>query len=605
MNKIIIAMMLLLGAFSVYADTPVGPMNYQGRLLDNAGIPVTGSYNFVVRVYDAVSGGTLKYQENHNAVAVDDGVYNFLVGTQTKSGGDSTWSVELWNCCANLFMEIVVNGEALSPRHRLAAAPYAFQANLALTTNNALALGGKSAGNVLQDICKANKGKWLELANQGSGACLGIGSSFPGPTQVAINTLTASTDFSNVDLTNADISGINFGAANFTGATLKNTIVKGGSFTGANFTNSTWDGVTTTTAMTVNFNMRRAQMKNMSLALFSFTDVSKMNYLSAAYLSACPIALPGTGQWSCRVQTTSPGTVYHLAGWSNMPWYEGINYSRDSAYSDDSEGVARIKVDNFNNTTVFAADFRGMFIDQSFNGAGYGNANFTGADIWRVNFGAATGGGDGSVFDKAKLRFVNFSNYPTYTQLTSVSFANAVLDNVNFRDVELEGVSFQNVTMLNADFTSYGDNGAGVDFTGASIYNSKFWKVVQISGDFTNAKFFGAGPGSLPTFWLSDTRYMNFTGATLTDMVFDNTVTLTNTPFNNTTWINPYFGNSAGTSPFFTGVNFQGAKFLETTSSLWTNIPAANWAGARCPDGYLVPNPNTGNVKCNVGHLLP
>lgn len=603
MNKIIVATMLLLGAFSVFADTPVGPMNYQGRLLDDAGVPITDTHDFVVRIYSAASAGDLKYQEYHNNVVVDDGVYSFLVGTGTNPTG--AWDITLWNT-AELFMEIEVESEILSPRHRLAAAPYAFQANLALTTNNALALGGKSAGNVLQDICKANKGKWLELASQGAGSCLGIGSSFPGPTQVAINTLTASTDFSGIDLTNADISGINFGAVNFTGATLKNTTVKGGSFTGANFAGSVWDGVTTTTAMTVNFDLKRAKMKNMSLASFSFTDVTKMQYISAAYLTACPVALPGFGEWDCRVQTTSPSTVYHVVGrgYDAVFAHTGVNYSRDSAVADDSEGVARMKVDNFNNTTVFAADFRGMFVDQTFTNSEYGFANFTGADIWRVNFGAA-GSGDGSIFDKAKLRFVNFSKYPNPAMMTSVSFVGAVLDNVNFRDVELEGVLFQNVTMLNADFTSYGDNGAGVDFTGASIYNSKFWKVVQISGDFTNAKFYGAGPGSIPTFWLSDTRYMNFTGATLTDMVFDNTVTLTNTVFTNSTWINPYFGNSAGTSPIFTGVNFQGAKFLETTASLWTNIPTANWAGARCPDNFLIPNPNIGGVRCNVGHLLP
>lgn len=607
MNKILAAAFLVMASLSVWADTPVGPMNYQGRLLDNSGVPVTGSYNFVARVYDAASNGTLKYQENHNGVAVNDGVYSFLVGTQTKSGGDSTWSVELWNCCSTLFLEIVVNGETLAPRSRLAAAPFAFQANLALTTNNALALGGKSSGAVLQDICKANKGKWLELANAGAGACLGIGSLFPGPTQVNISTLTANTNFSGIDLTNADISGINFGAANFTGATLKNTIVKGGSFTGADFTNSSWDAVTSTTAMTVNFTLRRAKMKNMNLSQFSFTDVTKLNYLSAGFLSACPAALPASGQWVCRVQNTSPSTVYHLAGWSSNAQtfaYEGINYSQDSVFADNSEGIARIKVNNFNNTTVFGADLRGMYIDQSFTNTSYGNADFTGADIWRVDFSAAQSG-DGSIFDKAKLHYVNFTSATPTTRLlmTSVSFNNTTLDNVSFRNVDLESVYFQNATLTNADFTNVGDNGAGLGFNNAYIYNAKFWRIPNsISIDFTGAKFIGNGPGSISTFWQSNLNWMVFTGARLVDMVFDNTVTMTNANFTNTTWINPTFTSTA--LPSFAGVNFQGARFYETTNTVWPTL-AASWAGTRCPDGFLIPNPNSGNVRCNVNHMLP
>src|SRR6478736_272553 len=131
-------------------------MNYQGRLLDNVGVPVTGSYNFIVRIYDAPTGGTLKFSEQQNSIAVNDGVYSFLVSTGTSPTG--SWDINLWNT-PTLYLEIEVNSQTLAPRHLLASTPFAFQANLALTTNNALALGGKSAGNVLQDICTAGKGK--------------------------------------------------------------------------------------------------------------------------------------------------------------------------------------------------------------------------------------------------------------------------------------------------------------------------------------------------------------------------------------------------------------------------------------------------------------
>ena len=575
-----------------YADTPVGPMNYQGRLLDNAGIPVTGNYNFVVRVYDAVSAGTLKYQENHNAVAVDDGVYALLVGTQAKSGGDSTWSVELWNCCSALYLEVVVNGETLAPRHRLSAAPYAFQANLALTTNNALALGGKSSGAVLQDICKANKGKWLELANAGAGACLGVGSSYPGPVTVNINTLTSSTDFTNLDLTNANISGINFGAVNFSGTLLKNTVIAGGIFTGANFANSTWDGVTTISPVTVNFDMTRAKMKNMSLASFSMTDASKLQFVSIGYITACPAALPGYYNWTCRVQKTTPSTVYFVAGGGGT----GINYSRDSAMADDSLGVARLDVDSFAGATISDADFRGMLINQSFDGAYYYGADFSNADIWNVNFGNS-GVGDFAKFDNARLHHVNFSKSDqSLLYMTSSSFKGATLEGCTLRNIVLEGVNLQGVTIYNSDFSKYDDNGAGVDFTGAIVHNSKFWSVNQMYADFTNARFYGSGPGSVSTFWKSDIRNMVFTGALFTDMVFDSNVTLVNTNFVNTKWVNPTFTNVNAT-----GTNFQGARFYDLQPNALSGI--TNWSGARCPDNYLIPNPASGQT-C-LTHLLP
>src|SRR6478609_9430988 len=136
MKKISSFIVLFILSASAFAWT-IGPMNYQGRLLDNAGIPVTGSYNFIVRIYDAASGGALKFSEQQNSIAVNDGVYSFLVSTGTNSTG--AWDIALWNT-PQLFLEIEVNGQTLSPRHLMAATPYAYQANLALRTNNALAL---------------------------------------------------------------------------------------------------------------------------------------------------------------------------------------------------------------------------------------------------------------------------------------------------------------------------------------------------------------------------------------------------------------------------------------------------------------------------------
>ena len=59
--------------------TPIGPMNYQGRLLNDNGIPVTGVYSINVRIFDASVGGVQLYYEEHSSVFVNDGVYSFRV----------------------------------------------------------------------------------------------------------------------------------------------------------------------------------------------------------------------------------------------------------------------------------------------------------------------------------------------------------------------------------------------------------------------------------------------------------------------------------------------------------------------------------------------
>jgi N-acetylneuraminic acid mutarotase len=56
-------------------------INYQGRLTDANGDPVTGSKNFAISIYDAANGGNLLYTETIGAVTLDDnGVYSFQFG---------------------------------------------------------------------------------------------------------------------------------------------------------------------------------------------------------------------------------------------------------------------------------------------------------------------------------------------------------------------------------------------------------------------------------------------------------------------------------------------------------------------------------------------
>ena len=56
-------------------------INYQGRLTDGSGNPVTGNRTMVVRIYDAATGGNMTYEESLGTVAVRNGTYSFRFGS--------------------------------------------------------------------------------------------------------------------------------------------------------------------------------------------------------------------------------------------------------------------------------------------------------------------------------------------------------------------------------------------------------------------------------------------------------------------------------------------------------------------------------------------
>lgn len=541
MNRLICLVLALFTSMAL-ADTPVGPMNYQGRLLNNGipvGYPTPTTVNFVVKVYDAASGGSLKYQETHNGVTVDDGVYNFLVGTKTQDAGTHTWSVELWNCCANLYMEITANGEVLLPRSRLAAAPYAFQANLALTTNNALALGGKSAteyDNTLASICVAGKGKWLEKVNK----CLGVGSSFPGPTLASWYTMTASNDFTDLDLTRADISGINFGTtgapsgANLTGTLLKETTYAVASMNGANLTKTYWDGaIATDTVATTVFNtttLTDVTMKNMDLSKWGFSSViTNPKGFSAAYLSACPASIfpNGSYPWQCKLMRAT-GTTYFMVG----PW---TNFSTTSAAAITSNGEVTLDVDDnaFDAAWLREANLVGVTLTQSFAGGYLYGSNMQYSKL------------KNSAFSPSNLTLVKLGNstwdnvsMPAGITMNLTDFTGARLLNVKFSN-NPGSLNFTGASLKQVDFDGTSGLGSG-NFTDAVLENVRFSQIRGTSTVFDNTRIHGdfhiaaLNATDVPSMIFKDVAFYgaNLSGA-FTSLVFTNTITFKYSVFKN------------------------------------------------------------------------
>ncbi|MBI2202173.1 MAG: hypothetical protein HYU43_09595, partial [Armatimonadetes bacterium] len=107
--------------YPAWAQTSRESLNLQGRLTDNTGACLTGSYSFQIDLYDAPGGGTLLYSDTQGAVTVTDGIYNIEIGA--GSGGPINQSV--FSGCPDVWIEIIVGGETLSPRTHLTSVAYA------------------------------------------------------------------------------------------------------------------------------------------------------------------------------------------------------------------------------------------------------------------------------------------------------------------------------------------------------------------------------------------------------------------------------------------------------------------------------------------------
>jgi hypothetical protein len=90
-------------------------INYQGRLTDSNGAPVTGSKNLAISIYDAATNGTLLYTETIGAVTLDDnGVYSFQFGGSGTSNTLVTETVATTNGTSTTFQKVLANSPVVA-----------------------------------------------------------------------------------------------------------------------------------------------------------------------------------------------------------------------------------------------------------------------------------------------------------------------------------------------------------------------------------------------------------------------------------------------------------------------------------------------------------
>lgn len=137
----------LLGATATqaFSAAPAG-LNQQGLLLDTAGAPLDGAVDLAVRIWAHPTStllADLSYLEDHLATPVVDGVYSIEIGAGSSPSGP--FSAALF-ASPDRWLELVVNGEVMTPRQRLLSVAYALQAEICA---DAATLGGLTSANII------------------------------------------------------------------------------------------------------------------------------------------------------------------------------------------------------------------------------------------------------------------------------------------------------------------------------------------------------------------------------------------------------------------------------------------------------------------------
>ena len=134
-------------ASSVNAASPPVPdqFSYQGVLLDDQGVPRTGSVDLTLRIYDALGGGTLLYVQTLNAIPLTDGVFTVTLGP-TGEATDTpvdplttslTTAVagDLSGTGPDRFLEVTVGLTGALARTQILTVPFAVRAGSAATAD--------------------------------------------------------------------------------------------------------------------------------------------------------------------------------------------------------------------------------------------------------------------------------------------------------------------------------------------------------------------------------------------------------------------------------------------------------------------------------------
>lgn len=134
--SILLATVSILASDAISSDCP-RLINYQGRVTNSGGSPIAdGSYPATFRFFTTPTGGVSFWTEA-STISVAGGLFTHILGSVTDI------ATELFPQNAEVWLEVVVNGETITPRTRLVSAPYALRTNT---------IDGSFGGTVFGDV---------------------------------------------------------------------------------------------------------------------------------------------------------------------------------------------------------------------------------------------------------------------------------------------------------------------------------------------------------------------------------------------------------------------------------------------------------------------
>ncbi|HSH18369.1 MAG TPA: carbohydrate binding domain-containing protein [Candidatus Saccharimonadales bacterium] len=401
---VVFALSALLVASLIYAqaEAAVGinkQINFQGKVVNANGTNVSdASYTFRFRIYTAATGdaanacsaNTCVWEESKSLSTVN-GIFQTSLGDTTVLPGSVDFNSD------NLYLGVVFNGDTeMSPRIRLSAVPYAF---------NADKLDGLDASQLVQ----------LSPGAQQSGAINVSGNITSGGT-VAAGTIDASA-----------AGALTLGGANATGLTLaKNTTMGGGFTLSLQGTNALSLGSTTASGGII---FKDGTINDRSVTLSTVG-------LAASYTLNLPPSAPTAG--GLCLQTASASTT-------NLAFDDCVKPGKYIALQSSTPGTA--ETGNFNITGVgIASTFNaGTFDTASAMTLNIGTANAAGVTIARAGVatsigGTATVGGDITITSgAARTLKVAVASSGAGNSLALAGGAAAAASNANGGNILLSG----------------------------------------------------------------------------------------------------------------------------------------------------------------------
>lgn len=147
----------LLVALGLFAQVPK-TMNYQGKLTNSAGIAVhaPSGIPLTFSIYNTSTGGVALWTEVHASVSVTNGLFDVILGETTAL--NLPFDGQYW-------MQLIVNGETLSPREKLTSVAYAHRA---VHADTAYIVGSGAVLTTARIDGDGTIGNELDIARQGA-----------------------------------------------------------------------------------------------------------------------------------------------------------------------------------------------------------------------------------------------------------------------------------------------------------------------------------------------------------------------------------------------------------------------------------------------------